>query len=62
LRESIEVRCVSEGMSSEVADPIVLIIDGDEQDIGFTFCEGIGGEPSDEAEDRGEKGGAHVGL
>jgi hypothetical protein len=31
--QAVNIRCLGHGMSTKCADPIVLVVDGDEQDI-----------------------------
>ena len=39
LGQPINVGCLHHRMPAEIADPIILIINGDHQDIGFLiFC------------------------
>lgn len=35
LREAVEVGGVGQGMAAEVSDPVVLIVDGDEEHVGL---------------------------
>lgn len=59
--EAVKVRSFCEGVSPEMADPIVLIIDGNEDHIRFSLClsEGFEQEKEDELSEQTEKGGAH---
>ena len=62
LGEGVDVRCPGLGMSAEAADPVVEVVDGDEDDVGF-FCGGAGEKEGEaEEEDADHSFGKGVGI